>query len=341
MNIFVTGGTGFLGKFVVRKLLEDGHTVRCLARPTSDVDTLLGTVPAESQPRLQFVQGQLSRLTAEMLAGCDAVCHVAAAMKGSTATMFVDNVIATRHLLKVAHAAAVRRVVLVSSLAVYGTSGLQKNSVLDETCPLDDQPQLRDPYTYSKLSGELVAWEAFRAGECPLVVVRPGVIYGPGRDPLSSRVGLNFGRLLLRMGGRQLLPYVHVEACAEGIALALTTPGIEGEAFNLLDDELMKASTFLKQYRRVRCDLRVVPIPHWAIGCLSRLNVWYNKRSRGQLPAVLTPYKSNAMWKPLKYSTRKPQTALGWLPRPRTQDGIQEILAQMAADSVSQGSKSR
>jgi nucleoside-diphosphate-sugar epimerase len=174
-----------------------------------------------------------------------------------------------------------------------------------------------------------------------LVVIRPGVIYGPGRDPLSSRVGLNVGRLLLKMGGRQLLPYVHVEDCAAGIALAVTTPGIEGEAFNLLDEELMKAGTFLKQYRRVRRGLLVVPIPHWAIGWLSRLNVWYNKRSRGQLPAVLTPYKSNAMWKRLKYSTRKPQSVLGWSPRRSTQAGIHEILAQMKAESASSQGKSR
>lgn len=326
MNIFITGGTGFLGKFVVRKLLDEGHAVQCLMRPSSDVDSLLESIPAEIRSRLQFVHGQLNRLTADVLEGCDAVCHVAAAMKGAAAALFADNVIGIRRLLKMTHAAGVARVVLVSSLGVYGTSGLRPNSVLDESCPLDEQPHLRDPYTYSKLAGELIAWEEFRAGRCPLVVVRPGVIYGAGRDPLSSRVGISVGRLLVRMGGRQLLPYVNVEACAAGIVLAVTSPGIEGEAFNLLDDELMTARAFLKMYRRVRRDLHVVPVPHWAIGSLSRLNVWYHKRSLGQLPAVLTPYKSNAAWKPLKYSTQKAQTKLGWVPHRRTQDGIQELL---------------
>jgi nucleoside-diphosphate-sugar epimerase len=325
MNIFITGGTGFLGKFVVRKLLEDGHAVHCLVRPSSDAESLLAAIPAEAQSRLQFIRGQLNRLTVEMLDGCDTVCHVAAAMKGATAALFADNVIGVRRLLKMTHAAGVRRVVLVSSLAVYGTSGLRKHSVLDESCPLEEQPHLRDPYTYSKLAGELVAWDAYRAGQCPLVVVRPGVIYGQGRDPLSSRVGLNFGNLLVKMGGRQLLPYVQVEACAAGIALAVTTPGIEGQAFNLLDDELMTARAFLRQYRHARRGLRIIPVPHWAIGTLSRLNVWYHNRSRGQLPAVLTPYKSNAMWKPLHYSIRKAQTVLGWKPQPSTREGVQGL----------------
>jgi nucleoside-diphosphate-sugar epimerase len=325
MDIFLTGGTGFLGKHVVRQLLADGHTVRCLVRPSSDVESLNASVPDTDRVRLHLVPGQIQRLTADMLAGCNAVCHVAAAMKGATAALFVDNVVGLRKLLKVTQAAGTQRVVFVSSLAVYDTSGLKTNAVLDESCPLEPQPQLRDPYTYSKLAGELVAWEAHQAGRCPLVVIRPGVIYGPGRDPLSSRVGLNFGSVLIKMGGSQNLPYVRVEACAAGVALAVTTPGIEGEAFNLLDGELTTARAFLRQYRRSRRGLRVIPIPGWAIQPLSRLNVWYSNRSRGQIPAVLTPYKCNAMWKPLHYSIEKAKSVLGWVPQQSTLEGVQGL----------------
>ncbi|MBS0260689.1 MAG: NAD-dependent epimerase/dehydratase family protein [Planctomycetes bacterium] len=325
MDIFVTGGTGFLGKHVVAKLLADGHTVRCLVRPTSEVEALRSTVSEEQRPRLHFVPGQLQKLTPDLLAGCDAVCHIAAAMKGATAALFVDNVIGVRKLLKVTAEAGTKRVVLISSLAVYDTSGLKNNDVLDETCPLEPQPQLRDPYTYSKLAGEQVAWEAYRAGQCPLVVIRPGVIYGPGRDPLSSRVGLNFGKLLIKMGGSQRLPYVRVEACAAGIALAVTTPGIEGQAFNLLDGELVRARTFLRYYRRGHRGLWVIPVPGWAIGPLAKFNVWYSKRSHGQIPPVLTPYKCNAMWKPLQYSVEKAKSVLGWVPQPNTLDGVQGL----------------
>lgn len=326
MHIFLTGGTGFLGRRVARKLLEDGHSVRCVVRPSSDVDTLREFIPTGAESRLEIVRGQLNRIVPEELEGCETLCHVAAAMKGNTAALFADNVSATRRLLKVAHAAGMHRVVLISSLAVYGTSHLRPGDVLDETCALDDRPHLRDPYTYSKLAGELAAWDAHAAGQCPLVVIRPGVIYGAGRDPLSSRVGLNFGRLLMRMGSRQLLPYVEVEACAAGVALAIAVPGVEGQAFNLLDDELMTARQFLKQYRKTCPGLRVIPIPHWAIGPLSRLNVWYHRWSRGQLPAVLTPYKSDSFWKRLRYSNAKATAVLGWKPCASTHEAITTLL---------------
>jgi nucleoside-diphosphate-sugar epimerase len=271
---------------------------------------------------MEIVRVRLNHMTAEHLRNFEALCHIAATMKGPPAALFADNVVATRRLLKTAQAAEVPRVVLLSSLAVYGTSRLQSGSTLDETCPLDDQPHLRDPYTYSKLAAELVAWEAHRAGRCPLVVVRPGVIYGPGRDPLTTRVGLRHGNLLLQMGSRHLLPYVHVDACAAGVALAITTPGIAGQAFNLLDDDLMTSGEFVRQYRRSHPRLRVIRVPQWAIGTVSRLSAWYHRWSRGQLPAVLTPYRSAATWKRLRYSTAKSAQFLGWKQCRRTQDGI-------------------
>ncbi|MFN0054084.1 MAG: NAD-dependent epimerase/dehydratase family protein [Planctomycetales bacterium] len=327
MKIFVTGGAGFLGRRVVKRLLDDGHDLRCLVRPSSAVDELQAFVSEGTQSRLELVQGTVGKLEGAAIAGCEAVCHVAAGMKGCTAALFSDNVTATRRLVKASQDAQVKRLVLISSMGVYGTSGLRRGEVLDERCPLDDQPHLRDAYSYSKVMQERVAWEAHEAGVVPLVVVRPGNIYGPGRDPMSARVGLLQGKLLLRLGGRQLLPYVQVDACAAGIALALTAPGVEGEAFNLLDEELLSGRTFLKHYRRLRRrDLWVVPIPQFAINPLARCNVWYNRWSRGQLPAVLTPYKCAAMWKSLRYSVDKAKQKLGWSPWGRTLDGMLPVM---------------
>lgn len=337
MNVFLTGGTGFLGRRVARRLLADGHSLRCLVRPASNVEPLLESVASGARSGLEIVRGQLNRLLPEQLEGCDALCHIAAAVKGNTAAMFVDNVSATRRLLKVAHAADLGRVVLVSSLAVYGTAQMRAGALLDETCPLDDRAHLRDPYTYSKLAGELAAWEAYRAGQCPLVVVRPGVIYGAGRDPLSTRVGLSLGRLLVRMGSRQLLPYVEVEACAAGLVQAVTVPNIEGEAFNLLDTNLITVRHFLKLYRQSRPDLRVIPVPHFAIAPLSRLNVWYHEWSRGQLPAVLTPYKSDSFWKRLRYSNSKAARMLNWKPCSSTYDAIASLLQSVDKFSLPTG----
>ena len=78
----------------------------------------------------------------------------------------------------------------------------------------------------------------------------------------------------------------------------------------------------LKQYRREVERLRVVPVPYWAISPLSRANEWYHEWSRGQLPAVLTRYKSMAAWKRLDYSNAKAKRLLGWTPAVTVAEGL-------------------
>ena len=335
MNILVTGGTGFLGKRLVRHLLGQGHDVCCLVRPGSDTPSFRAAVtPQTAQPaagNLSVIAGSLNKV--EQLAPAlsdsapDTIVHAAAAMGGGAPTLFLNNVVALRQLLDVVATRLpnLRRFVHVSSLGVYGTSHLSNGDTLDETCPLDPQPHLRDPYTYSKVAQEQLLWDAHRDPQrnLPLVVVRPGVIYGPGRGVLSNRIGLRLGPVLVRMGGTQQLPYTYVDNCAAGVALAATVPtAIEGQAFNLLDDDLPRAKSVLKQYRRQVERLRVVPVPHWAISPLSGANEWYHRWSRGQLPAVLTRYKSGAMWKRLRYSNVKAKTVLGWAPKVTFDEGI-------------------
>jgi nucleoside-diphosphate-sugar epimerase len=343
MKILVTGGTGFLGKRLVRRLLGQGHDVCCLVRPGSDTPSFRAAVAPDTadtaQPagRLSTIPGTLNRIEASvadlLAARPEAIVHAAAAMGGGAPALFVNNVVALRQLLDVVlRLPTVRRFVHVSSLGVYGTAHLNTGDTLDETCPLDPKPHLRDPYTYSKVAQEQILWEAHRERKLPLVVVRPGVIYGPGRGVLSNRVGLRFGPVILRMGGSQQLPYTYVDNCAAGVALAATVPGIEGQAFNLLDDDLPRARSVLKQYRREVERLRVLPVPHWAISPLSGASEWYHRWSRGQLPAVLTKYKSGAMWKRLRYSNARARTVLGWKPSISVGEGMRRTNAASRAE---------
>jgi nucleoside-diphosphate-sugar epimerase len=258
------------------------------------------------------------------------VFHLAAEMRGATAALFLTNVVGTRNLIKAALGAGVGRFVLVSSLAVYAP--LPRGSRLDEDCPIEDRPHLRDPYAYSKVAQERVAWEAHREAGLPLVVVRPGVIYGPGRDCLSSRVGLKVGRLMVAMGGRQLMPYTHVENCAAAVALAGTRPGVEGRAFNVIDDDPPTGKQLLRQYRKAVGGVRSVRVPGWLVPVVSGWCEWYHRKSRGQLPDVLTRYKSRAMWTPVEYSNARAKEALGWQPEKRFAEGLEETFRWLRQD---------
>ena len=316
MKVLVTGATGFLGKRVVRELVAAGYHTRCLVRSADKAGALMRHLPSDAGQRVELVNGVLhdSRSCAEMLQGCETVVHVAAPLAGSTPALFLGGVVPTRVLVEAALEQGMKRFVLISSLGVYGTSHLSVGSVLDEGCPLDALPHRRDPYTYAKIEQEQICWQAYRERGLPLVVVRPGVLFGGERGFLSNRIGLRIGNVMVRMGGRQRVPYSYVENCAQAIARAVATPSIEGQAFNIVDDDLPTARQLVRVYKKRVGPLRVVGVPGWAVNIGAKMAEAYFKRSSGLFPAVITPYKASAQWKPLRYSNARAKQVLSWQP---------------------------
>ena len=333
MKVFLTGGTGFLGRRVVKMLREDGVQVRCLVRPSSDVRSLRDFVGSDLWSGVEIVPGELSDVDScrRLIGESDTVCHVAASLAGGAAVMFLNTVIPSRHLLTAAAQVGVRRFVQISSLGVYGAAGLSTGSQLDETTPLDPHPELRDPYTYSKIVQEQVAWEMRERFNLPLTIIRPGVIYGPGRGVLSNRVGLKLGPLLIKMGGSQTLPYTYVDNCASAVRQACLAERVDGEAFNVLDDGLPTGSQLLRKLRRAGQGVRSLWVPRLMIGPLSSTYEWYSRWSQGQLPGVITRYRSDSMWKKLRYTNEKAKSQLGWRPQVSFDEAFERSIAGVSA----------
>jgi nucleoside-diphosphate-sugar epimerase len=324
MTILVTGGTGFLGSRVIPNLLARGHHVRCLVRSTQRGMDVFNKVAPVLRSGLHVFAGSLDRLDScrGMVRDCDVVVHVAAPLVGSVSSLFANGVIPTRLLVNAAADRGVRRFVLVSSLAVYGTQNLKAGEVLDERCAVDSQPHLRDPYTYSKIAQEDMCWEAYRSRALPLVVIRPGVLFGPGRPLLTARIGLLLGTVLLQMDGWQTVPYCYVDNCARAVAMAADVADIAGMSFNILDDDLPSANCVLSLHRQHVAPVKVIRIPRCAIGPFAHVCEWLSKRSQGMFPAVLTPYKAAALWKRLRYSNELAKTRLDWRPAVPFSDAV-------------------
>lgn len=333
MIAFVTGGTGFLGRRVVRALAEHGMTVRCLVRPGSQPDDLTAFLGDELWRRVEIVRGELTKVESyrEALAGVDVVYHLAAGLSGSTAALFLGTVVPTRVFARACALAKVPRFVLVSSLGVYGAGHLRPGAVLDETCPIDPKPELRDPYSFSKIVQEQACWEIRGELGLPLVVVRPGVIFGPERGALSTRFGLTFAGRTWRIGGARQLPYVYVENCAMAIRQAGLAPGLEGEIVNVLDDDLPSVRALLRAHRSSGSKLKSVWLPQSSIGPLSSLYEAYHKYSRGQLPGVLSRYRADTFWKPLRFSNSKAKSRLGWQPHVPMAEALRRTIAHAAS----------
>jgi dihydroflavonol-4-reductase len=174
MKIFVSGGTGFVGSAVIRKLLADGHAVQALVRPGANTRMLDG-LPVER------VSGDLSDASVlqQGMAGCDWVFHVAAlyAYWGYTWDEFYQsNVAGTRRVLEAAAKSGVRRIVQTSSIASLGIP--RDGSPGNEDTPVTLKDMLSD-YKRSKFLAEEVVGE-FVAKGLPVVTVNPAAPVGVG-----------------------------------------------------------------------------------------------------------------------------------------------------------------
>jgi nucleoside-diphosphate-sugar epimerase len=334
MKILVTGAGGFLGKAIVERLLaHEQNDVRCMLRDATKAQGLEAIAARYPAAKLEFISLNL-RNAAEIskaLSGCDMVIHAAAALKGSPAEMFLDSVVASRNLLEaIANELRSMRVVLVSSFGAMGVAELPRGAMVDERTLLEQHPEQRDVYSHSKLRQEQLFWEYRAKYGFELVVLRPGVIYGPGGGHFSNRVGLSlFGRFL-HLGGNNLLPLTYVDNCAEAIVIAALA-GIDGEVYNVVDDDLVTSKQYLAAYKRQVKKVRSVPIPYIALMWGSKMVERYSTRSKGQLPAIFTPYKTRAMWGGNHFSNAKLKS-IGWRPLLSTRDGMERAFAAFRAE---------
>ena len=169
MKAFVTGGTGFVGANLIRLLLQQGHEVRALVRQSSCLDNLQSL-------DVEIVEGDLnsSELTQQM-SGCQVLFHVAAQYslwQSDRDSLYRNNVLGTRNVLKCAQQAGIERTVYTSSVAAIGV----KQGVADETYQSPVEKLVGD-YKKSKYYAEREAVQAVKQGQ-DIVIVNPSTPIG-------------------------------------------------------------------------------------------------------------------------------------------------------------------
>jgi nucleoside-diphosphate-sugar epimerase len=324
--ILVTGATGFIGSRLVKALVDRGfRNVRCFARPTSDFARLEAACGAGA--RFDVIKGNLlSR--ADCLAATKDVAvifHLAAGRgEKSFPDAFMNSVVTTRNLLDAARRhGCLRRLVSISSFAVYSNREKPRRGLLDESCPVEQHPELRgDAYCFSKVKQDEIVKEYGERLGIPYVIVRPGYVYGPGKSAISGRVGIDTFGIFLHLGGANTIPFTFVDNCATAIMLTGITKGIDGQVFNVVDDDLPSSRKFLRLYKRNVGRFRSVYLPH----AVSYLCCWlweaYSRWSEEQLPPVFNRRGWHAYWKKTRYSNDKLKTTVGWTPAVSTSEGL-------------------
>ena len=252
MKVFVTGGTGFIGEHVVRRLLERGDEVVCLAR-NPEKGRRLESLGASDRPRATSPTPAAIKAGME---GADAVVHGAAVYevgipKSEHAAMYEANVLGTETVLRAALEQKVPKVVYISTVAAFGDT---HGEVVDETY---EHPgtEFTSYYEETKYRAHQVAKQLIAEEGLPCVIVQPGGVYGPEDH---SALGTTINQFV--DGKLPMLPFpdlgmnlVHVDDVAAGVLLALDK-GEVGEAYVLGGQitTMRESDRYRRQARRAK-----------------------------------------------------------------------------------------
>jgi nucleoside-diphosphate-sugar epimerase len=154
------------------------------------------------------------------------------------------------------------------------------------------------------------------------VLVRPGWVYGPGNTGIHSRVGVGTFGVFLHLGGGNTMPLTYVDNCADATVLAGLAKNVDGEVFNIVDDDLPSSRRFLHLYKRNVKRFRSIYVPHIVSYILCSLWERYSKWSQGQLPSAYNRKMWHASWKKTRYSNAKLKSRTKWQPAVTTSEGL-------------------
>lgn len=212
MKIFITGATGFVGRHLIRRLASMDHKPVCLIRRNTDIRELL-------KADADIVWGDI-REKATMyreMKGCDWVFHLAGISSFWEADREIyhqTNIDGTRTVMECALETRIKKVVLLSSMAVYGKP-LQSPFHEDDTIG----PKRFSRYALSRYEGDLVAWGLHYKKGLPLVVCYPGVVLGPqSNDHLCGIIRRLIQR---RMPAKAFMNSAHTYVHADDLAHAV------------------------------------------------------------------------------------------------------------------------
>jgi len=233
MNVLVTGATGFIGRRLVGRLVDEGHHCRCLVRQTDGLESIF------QKPNVDLFIGDITDPNSLKDIGkeIDVAYHLAGAGHVSSISTkgyeesFNINVRGTRNLVRACGLNSVRRIIHFSSTAAMG---LIRRPKIDET----SQCRPRTPYQKSKYASEIAVLQEGKKYGMEVIILRPCMVYGPGckGEFLKFCRLINMG-IFPRIGlGKNLTPIVHVNDVVQAAAKSLQK-GRPGEVYLIASHE--------------------------------------------------------------------------------------------------------
>ena len=314
MRILVTGGTGFTGKALVKRLLDQGHEVVALdykeglkTRELRDwgAEVVLGSVTDREVVR-------------RAVDGAEVVHHLAAAFREMNVPdrhYREVNVGGTRNVLEAAKDMGVRRFIYCSTCGVHGN--------VDHPPGGEDAPiQPADYYQRTKYEAEPLVRQFHEQG-LPAVILRPAAIYGPG-DPerfllIYRRVA--GGRFPMFGDGRTLYHPLYVDNLVDAFLAAMADGRGDGEAYLIADEEYVQIEDLVRRVgRSLGVEVRVPHFPVWPVVAVGHV-VEKACRPFGIAPPIF-PRRVDWYRQNRAFRIDKAKRDLGWTPKVGLDEGL-------------------
>jgi dihydroflavonol-4-reductase len=269
MRIFITGGSGFIGGNVVKRLAQTDHFMHCLVRKPSQVPEL------EKYGATCIVGDVTDRVSLAIgMEGCDWVINLAnlySFWEPDKRIYWDVNVEGTRNVLECALETGVSKVIHVSTCGIYGKP---------EDCPFTEDspvgPERFSEYFRTKYEGDLIAWDLNEKKGLPLVMIYPVAVLGAG-DPKTTGQYINdliYRRLPAAVFLKSVLTFVHVRDVAEIIVRAAEKEGNIGEKYiaGKIQMSLREVNDMVREISGVPSP--IFALPNFMVTLNARLLTW-------------------------------------------------------------------
>jgi nucleoside-diphosphate-sugar epimerase len=214
MNCLVTGASGFIGSALVKRLIQDGHHVRAVLHTTP---------PRQRDPQVEYVNADLTEPASlsGLIYDIDIVFHCAALVKdfGSKKEIMNVNLKGTQHLVETC-STKIQRFIFLSHLHSTSTKKIKG-------------------YSYSKALAEHLLLEKHRTEQFPIVIIRPGNVYGPGATTWCLRPlqAIQQDRIALIDKGNGLFLHIYIDNLIDGLLSTMNASSIDGEVIEITDGD--------------------------------------------------------------------------------------------------------
>lgn len=330
-DFLITGGTGFIGRRLVNKLIEKGYRVRVLSHRELNENEIKKIFNG----KVEVIKGNIYSLE-DVKKACfnvKKVIHLAAASKGDWNYHLDTTITGTRNILEAADSLKVESVIYVSTINVYDAKKYPHNRVINEDFAYEDLPERRGNYSHAKLRAEKFVKEFIKKSQMPISIVRPGLVYGPGKQAFLQDIGYRIGkRLVVVIGsGNRRLPLVYVDNLVDALVMIAQKKEGSREVFNVVDCEYPTQHTYMKAYKKLTNErLLVLNIPRFLI----YTGFWIIERLASFLfkKKVFLNYKLQCIAKNVTHSTDRLKNQIGWEQKINFNEGLALTIKAMSDD---------